>query len=501
MLPHVARTTGVTQPSPTLPAGGSGDAAVRPVLSAAALANLRAEVLLRLIETMLKHMPHTAEPNPGRDLLETLLAALKTLPGREGESARKFADIVSRLPPELRPSVEKLVGTVLSAMPTRSLVEIVRDPNGPAAQKLASLLATSLPAEDLSAAGTERQQKPVGLNAQQLAAVGRHGAQHTAQAGQTPGDVRALQTALKRIFDLDGSGRTRAAAADAAEAEAGEPMPAGTNRASIAAGGASRPEPRLPAAKPQDGQPVDTAAATLRHQGSVEDVDTARRETAPARAQTAHTAGQALARGMQAIARDVSPEVLMQAVAHLMESLSPEEATFLRALLERPLGAQIEQELAQIVREQAEDGAKPGKAQPEATAQPRAAPEPDRPAPMPPAREAVSSAILADAATERLLAAPVLRDGVPLAFVPYLPAEENVEWPEPHQSDEDEADEQNPEDAGDGNGEEQAQAEGEPPGEEPESPDMARRREKTADMVGVMEPGLVFYQKLGDYWT
>ena len=36
---------------------------------------------------------------------------------------------------------------------------------------------------------------------------------------------------------------------------------------------------------------------------------------------------------------------------------------------------------------------------------------------------------------------------------------------------------------------------------EPESADMARRREKTAEMVGVIEPGLAFYQKLGDYWT
>ena len=34
-----------------------------------------------------------------------------------------------------------------------------------------------------------------------------------------------------------------------------------------------------------------------------------------------------------------------------------------------------------------------------------------------------------------------------------------------------------------------------------EAPDTARRREKTAEMVAVIEPGLVFYQKLGDYWT
>ena len=85
MLPRVATTTGTTQPTPALlQAGASVDAAVKPQLSAAALANLRAEVLMRLIETLLKHMPRTGEPSPTRDLLETLLTVLKTLPGREG---------------------------------------------------------------------------------------------------------------------------------------------------------------------------------------------------------------------------------------------------------------------------------------------------------------------------------------------------------------------------------------------------------------------------------
>ena len=62
MLPRVAPTTGVSQPSPALQAGAPADAAATPQASAATLANLRAEVLLRLLETMLKHMPRTAEP-------------------------------------------------------------------------------------------------------------------------------------------------------------------------------------------------------------------------------------------------------------------------------------------------------------------------------------------------------------------------------------------------------------------------------------------------------
>ena len=61
MLPRMATTTDTVQPSLAVPAGASVEAAARPQLSAAALANLRAEVLLRLIETMLKHMPRTGE--------------------------------------------------------------------------------------------------------------------------------------------------------------------------------------------------------------------------------------------------------------------------------------------------------------------------------------------------------------------------------------------------------------------------------------------------------
>lgn len=502
MLPHVAPTTGTAQSTPALQAGGTADAAVKPQLSAAALANLRAEVLLRLIETMLKHMPPAGGNDPGRDLLETLLTLLKSMPG--GEGGRKLADIITRLPPELRPSVEKLIGTVLSAMPTRSLVEVVRNPNGPEAQKLANLLTTSLPAETLAGGAAERQQKPVALTAQQLAAVARHDG--TQQAGQTPGDARALQTVLKRIFDLDGNSRPRALPVDTAEAD--EPLPV-QNRAAVATGGPARAEPRLPAARTGGQEPLEAAAATLRHQGSAEELDApaliAKRAETPVRSQIANAAGQALARGvLQAVTRDMPPEMLMQAVAHLMENLSPEEASFLRTLLERPFGPEVEQELAQIVRGQAEDSARTGgKAQPETThsTQPRPAGEPDKPLPLQQARGAAPAVAFADATPERLVATPMLREGVPLAFVPYLPAEENVEWPEPREAEQDEAGEENQGEDGGGEAQAEAEAEGDAPGEEPESADMARRREKTAEMVGVLEPGLVFYQKLGDYWT
>ena len=114
--------------------------------------------------------------------------------------------------------------------------------------------------------------------------------------------------------------------------------------------------------------------------------------------------------------------------------------------------------------------------------------------PLPKLREAAQP--LAEGLPERLLAAPVLRDGVPLAFVPYLPAEEDLDWPENRERESDEEPE-----GGDGEEGADTPADDEPAEDEPESADMAPRREKTADMVGALEPGLVFYQKLGDYWT
>mgnify|MGYP001339339073 CR=1 FL=1 len=135
MPPHGALTTGALQPALAPQASAPVDAGtVRPQPSATTLANLKAEVLLRLVEAMLRHMPRGQEAGAKRSLLETLLSALKALPGREAENARRLADLLAKLPPEARPSVEKLIGTVLSSLPTRSLAEILRNPNGPEAQ-------------------------------------------------------------------------------------------------------------------------------------------------------------------------------------------------------------------------------------------------------------------------------------------------------------------------------------------------------------------------------
>ena len=532
MLPRVATTTGTVQPTPALPAGGAVDGAAKPQPSAAALANLRAEVLLRLIETLLKHMPRTGEPSPNRDLLETLLSVLKTLPGREGESGPKLADLIAKLTPEMRPSIEKLIGTVLSAMPTRNLIEILRNPNGPDAQKLAGLLAAKLVADDAHATG-QTQQKPLSLNAQQLAAIGRQGAQQAAQVAQLiGGDARALQATLKRIFDFDSASKPRVATTRAAETPAARVELSNPGRLASETSGVLRSADArapLPAFAIGGQPPVEATETAARHHGDAEEPQTTtpatRREEVSAKTSIANSAGQALARSvLQAVARDLPPALLTQAVAHLVENLSPEEANFLRALLERPLDL-IEPpqdgftnpELAPTEEFTAEIAAAPEsemanaelpeeamKARPE-TAQPASAPiraaTPDdiRTA----ARLPETNLAAAQAAAPPDLAVPVaaaVREGIPLAFVPYLPAEEDLEWSDGREAEKDELGED--EESTGSEGEDTESGDEDMAGEdEAETPDMARRREKTTDMVGVIEPGLVFYQKLGDYWT
>lgn len=581
MLPRVAQTTGTTPSTPALTVGASVDAANKPPLSAAALANLRAEVVLRLIETLLKHMPHTSEPSPNRDLLETLLTVLKTLPGRDGESGRKLTDLIAKLPPEMRPAVEKLIGTVLSAMPTRTLVEIVRNPNGPEAQKLATLLATNLTAEDRHATEghTASAQKPAALTAQQLAVVGRHSLQQAAQMAQLlSGDARSLQSMLKHVFDFDGSSKARTVTTQPVQTAGTAEKAASTTRAESAVktettATAAKAEPtgkaetratttarvelanairqpnetstlqRTPEGRSTVTVPVPALTDTPLPEEAVEStkrqqVDAQKPENTtpgavkheePAARQTlANTPGQALARSvLQAVARDLPPTLLTEAVIHLVENLSPEEATFLRTLLERPLDfvlppdaelkdtglppavepeaeaiATVEQDADMAGADLPEDAARlrPDMAQ-TASASARQAPvlaEEIRPA----QRLAENATVQAQAAAQPDLAlpTPVAREGIPLAFVPYLPAEEDLEWSQTRDAEEDEATDEDGADREQDDSEENA-ADTADDGDAPETPDMARRREKAAEMAGVIEPGLVFYQKLGDYWT
>jgi hypothetical protein len=547
MLPDLATTIGTSQVPPAVRPGVSADAGAKPQISAAALANLRADVLLRLIETLLKHLPATGGPDANRNLLETLLAAIKSLPGRDSENGRKLAGLIAKLPPELRPGVEKLIATVLSAVPTRALVEIVRNPNGAEAQKLAHLIAASLPHEDGAespAATAGRQQKPLALTAQQLAAVARHGSEQASQLEKTTvSDARALQSALKRIFDQDGT-RPGAIAARAAEpAAARQAADASALAARIDA--ATTAQTRVAGAETRvAAEPFAGAAEAAVEQDGAEETVAAKRETPPARGETANTAGRALARGvLHAVARDVPPALLMAAVAQLVAGLSPDEAKYLRALLERPfepgmaepdagiididlsLADDSAPELAEgdgaaddarqaSVTEDGDGAAGPDDSPELALTQPKARTETAQTAALPTRQvaeqdelpttrlpEGARPATTADGMPDALPATAVLREGVPLAFVPYLPAEEDVDWHEGAEKDETKDDDEATNEEGDRGEEAGAESDDEAAAEEPEGADMARRREKTADMVGVTEPGLVFYQKLGDYWT
>lgn len=273
----------------------------------------------------------------------------------------------------------------------------------------------------------------------------------------------------------------------------------------------------IPTLRPAEAEAAETATPAIE-----------RREGVPAKTPLANATGQALARSvLQAVARDLPPALLTEAVVHLVENLSPEEATFLRTLLERPLDFVLppdidlrETQLPPVVDPEAEVAATAEQDLntanadvPEEAARLRPDPAqtaslPARQAPAlaeeirPAQRLAENSVVLAQVTAQPDVALPaaVAREGIPLAFVPYLPAEEDLEWSETREAEEDEAADEDGA-AGEQDGDEENAADTAGDGEEPETPDMVRRREKAAEMVGVIEPGLVFYQKLGDYWT
>lgn len=477
MLPRAALTSGTLQPSLALQAGVPVDAA-RPQPWTAALANLRAEMLLRLIETMLRHMPRGHEALAGRDLLEALFSALKPLAARDGENGRRLSELISRLPAELRPAAEKLIATALTLVPTRDLAAVLRNPDGAAAQRLATLLAASLVAgseAEALPAGTDRpQQRIAGLTMQQLAAVSRHG---TPAEGQ-PAEARNQQAALKRFFEPDG----------------GRPQQPSFDRAANLGGTAPSP-----------------ARAELQNPAA--------EDLAPTQADEAGEEP-AAPNVMQAVVRKAAPDLLMQALVRLVAGLAEEEVQIIRTLLQRPFEdvAEAEGETATPAHDFPEDGAeaataktivdgdgepapagqarRDGEAVPAAGARGPATAEETRTDAKAPA-EAARAAMPAETA-----ATPALptREGVPLAFVPYLAAEDELDWHEAEKSDDEETAEDGQDGEREGDEADGAEEAG-PDAEEPESPDMAQRRRKTADLVVAPQTGFTFNDRPGHYWA
>ncbi len=104
-------------------------------------------------------------------------------------------------------------------------------------------------------------------------------------------------------------------------------------------------------------------------------------------------------------------------------------------------------------------------------------------------------------------ALPQFRDGLAVPFVPYLPAQDDLETEdrrrrEPSGDEEDTSDTagENGSDGETAGGDAGEGAEGQA-ADEADTPEMARRRQKIDDLVGPPDPGFAFYQKLGEYWT
>ena len=205
MLPRLAIATATTPTGQTPAASGALASGRTP--AAEVIANLRAEVLLRLVETMLKQLQRGQSQNgPANALLEILLDALKTMPAgssERGEGLRDIAAILARVPPEARPAVERLLHKTIASLPTRILVEILRNPESPAAQKLASMIALLSAADaDAPDVHSDRPRAIVALEAKLAESHTERRPFPRRENGLIGrGDARALQAELRRLFE------------------------------------------------------------------------------------------------------------------------------------------------------------------------------------------------------------------------------------------------------------------------------------------------------------
>ncbi len=571
MLPRIATSITVPIPSPTEPAGNGAPDAARPVLSAEALANLRAAVLLRLLEAMMRQIERGGDGTGGgnsgnngnsgvsRQLLDALFSALKTLPPRGGageDATRNLANLIARLPAELRPSTEKLLTAVLASTPTRTLMEVIRNPGGPDAQRLAHALLSAAAQSGGEDGPVARPPQLFSPAAAQLATAGRREEEAIPARREDNVDSRSLQAALQRLFDGEKESNIGAPTRsplpvrqEDASTPPRKPVPEETVRTLQPA---PRPATEAQAPVREDARAPGRPAAEVNRPLSTMDTpvqNTVGREVIEGPAQTTNVRGAVSAQAGGTVPASVGREQegMMRLIAGVIANLSDDEALVLRLLLQAPLpdepdmpSLQIptppegdeqperlpkaantaqapvaeatparapEQAPADAVKERAAPAAAsltlPADADDTQAGQPRAFGQGETTPARPPA------VALPDQLTERPPLPAMMREGLAIPFVPYLPAADDLETREARRKDETEEDESTTEDedapddrpqdedAGDGD----AQGDGQQPSGQADTPDMERRRRKVEELVGPPDPGFAYYQKLGEYWT
>lgn len=528
MLPRIA--TSVQMPPPQ--EQGEAGAGARPAPSPEALANLRAALLLRLIEAMMRQFEQgggdLGDNGSGtRQLLELLFAAMKELPaggGRSNEAWRRLTAILSRVPAEMRPAIERLLTAAISTAPTKVLMEALRSPQGPQAQRLAQALLSAGDRASGSPAVAGAGQRVSAVNAQWLvsASVARQDAGSPTGRGAS-GEERSVQSALRRLFEGGSGARPREA--EPTDGVAGAPRPAQETARPVLL-----PDSRVdgavePRRQAEGSQPANRPQVHLADRGGSAPAGPADSESA--RGERAAGVEPKILTGEARVKQDV-----LRLIARTISSLTEDDVLILRLLLQAPL-SELPSEASEPRRSAA--GTQPGQpsashpgardagasaqpgagmpAQVAADARPTAAPSPQpgvdtMPADVAdrgddaPVRIAANAGALPERAAERPMPAPMLREGLAAAFVPYLPAQEELEAndrPAREEADEEELSEE----AGDG-GADERDAEEEPADQQQAAeadPDLARRRRKLEELAGPPDPGFVFYQRLGDYWT
>ncbi|MFD1329955.1 hypothetical protein [Mycoplana ramosa] len=552
MLPRLAMQVTVSTPLPD-PTTEGGQ---RPVLSAEALANLRAALVLRLLEAMMRQIGQRGDKgNVAHQLLDVLFAAMKTMPPRDGkddEPAKRLAILLSRLPSEMRPSIERLLTTALSVASTRVLMEIIRNPGGRDAQRLAqALLAATTETATVDRALGKVNPRFAGLEAQLAASSRNFGRdQHSGATNPGAGDSRALQAALRRMFEAGAQaqpspGRSR-----------GEPGQATTlarmaMQASVAAGTGTQGAASALQVSTHgsfDGARLgfDAArAAEDRLTGqSLLDADAGDRQTGKANSlgRPPEHAANSAAVNAPAVGARASQESVQRLIAGLIANLTDGEALVLRLLLEAPLPEAPDAVNQSPLPEPAIDDPAADRrafdAKPGATDRP-VGNEPGPPRPLPtedagddagpaavPAalreeesvegpqprteqgekfvRTAANAVPQLDRPLERLPIPLALRDGIGFPVVPHQPAQDDIDSekaPRPDEGNEEETSDRGGDNQS-GDGKEDASDEDQQTQEPADTdPDLARRRSRMEEFVGPPDPGFAFYQRLGEYWT